>query len=94
VEYFYSKTNFECSKSEYADYLIKSHAAAAFLPKEANKVKDKIDFIVTSSEKYRWQSIASYYALPEKARRAAESENIFDKPFDLMSVLDQLNQID
>lgn len=94
IEYHYSKANFECSKAEYADYLIKTHAASAFLPDDAEKVKDKIDFIVSSSEKYRWQSIESYNALPAKARESAEAASVFGKPFDLMSVLDQLNEID
>ena len=91
VGYFYAKAKFECSQSEYQQYLVLSQAYGAFLPTDGVKQKEKIDALVSSYEKYRWQAIQDYAGLPDSVKQYAASLDYLQQPFELFSVIDQLN---
>ena len=93
IAYHYAKAKFECSQNEYEQYLVLSNAYGAFLPSEGVKQKEKIDALVSSYEKYRWQAIQDYAGLPEAVKAYAASVDALQKPFELFAVIDQLNEI-
>lgn len=93
IAYYYAQAKYECSKAEYTQYLVHSAAYSSFLPPEANDKKKKIDALVTSYEKYRWQAIQDFSKLPEELKAYSQSLAYLKQPFELFSVIEQLNSI-
>lgn len=91
IAYSYAQAKFECSQSEYTNYLVLSNAYAEFLPSEGLDQKQKIDSIVSSYEKYRWEAIQNYSQLPKQVKQYAESLEYLKQPFEMFGVIDQIN---
>ena len=87
LAYQFSRLNFECSKKEYADYLIASKALNEFSADKGKEIVEKLDKIIASSERSRWDAIERYSVLPERVRVKVESSNLFNKPFNLFNAL-------
>ena len=87
LAYQFSRLNFECSKKEYVDYLIASKALNEFSADTGKELVEKLDKIIASSEKSRWDAIERYRTLPERVRVKVEGSDLFNKPFNLINAL-------
>ncbi|MDX1695705.1 MAG: hypothetical protein R3208_18205 [Ketobacteraceae bacterium] len=87
LAYQFSRLHFECSRREYVDYLIATRAFNEYASQSGKEMMQKLDKIIASSEKYRWDAIEKYNALPQKIQKRVEESRLFNEPFNLLDSL-------
>lgn len=92
LAYQFAKLKFECSREAYADYLIAAKAVQQFnSTSKKPETIDKLDALLTSTEKYRWDAQQRYSELPKVLRDRVESSGLFNGSFKMpFKVLDTM----